>query len=361
MSQEAPSGDEPELTARAADPSTSQAELHQLCASRPELRPIIAENPNAYPQLLEWMGNLNDPDVDAALARRAEAGPTRPQSVDGAESARTPPEPTEEFGAVQQPRSEPAHTAQEPPSDFDHQVYRAPAAAAPSSPYYSQQPVYAQQPYTGYPPPGYVGTAAAHAEPAAEPRRRRGGGACAIVFLLALITVGALVASYFLLFGNPLSSDDEPTAPAEQEEEVDTTSPGGSPSPTEESTDEAEEDEQTRPAPDDARDITAFSAPSDNIHCTLSDSDVTCTIDEHFFDAPSGCQDTVTVRVGRDGSAETACDESVDSQGEDLDYGQTTGNDDFACEATQTYFECWSQQTGNGFQLAREYYDLYDY
>lgn len=369
MSQDAQRGGQPDLAARAASANTSQNELHQLAASQPELRPLIAENPNAYPQLVEWLGGLNDPEVDAALARRGEAGQTRPLNADDAVSASTPPDPTEEFGAVQQPRSEPAPAPSQAPSEFDQQVYGTPAAAH-SAPNHTQQPVYAQSPRSAYPPQGYEYTPATHAEPQAQPRRRRGGG-CAIILLLALITAAALAASYFLLFGNPLSSDEDTSPPTEQQQNAgpdedqaqdEPAPPEDSPSPTEDAAEEeTDEDEQARPAPEDAQDLTAFSAPSDNIHCTLSDSDVMCTIEEHMFDTPSGCDDAVTVRVGSDGSAETACDENVGAQGENLDYGQTTGNDDFACEATQTHFECWSQQSGNGFQLAREYYELYDY
>lgn len=371
MSQDAQRGGESDPASRAADPSTSQAELHQLCAARPELRPVIAENPNAYPQLLEWLGRLGDPEVDAALARRGEDGQTSPLPDPGAETAGSAQEQTQEFGAVQQPPSTPGHAAPPEPSDFDQQVYGAPAASAHSGQDYTQPPVYAHQPHPGYPPPGYAYTPAASAEPDTEPRRRRGGGGCAIVFVLALITAAALVASYFLLFGNPLATDDDADPGAEQQEEVtpedeqqgETASPEDAASPTEDTDDEedTDEDAQARPAPDDALDITAFSAPSGNIHCTLSDDQALCTVDEHFFDAPSGCDEAVTVRVGADGAAETACDESIESQGQELNYGQITGNGDFACEATQTHFECWSQQTGNGFQLAREYYELYDY
>lgn len=198
------------------------------------------------------------------------------------------------------------------------------------------------------------------------------------MLLLGLITLAALAVSYFLLFGNPLANDDDAAAPTEQQEiapqeeppaedqqdpeqnEEDQDSPEGSPSPTQDE-DDADEDEQARPAPDDALSITSFSAPSDNIHCTLSEDEVTCTIDEYFFDAPEDCEGAVTLRVSQDGTAQTACDEGVSSQGENLDYGQSTGSDDFACEATEAHFECWSQQTGNGFQVAREYYSLYDY
>lgn len=406
MSHGAQGGDGPDLASLAADPSTSHAELHQLAAERPDLRALIAENPHTYPQLVEWLRSLNDPDINAALSRRdndatqhistaaAESAPpsdsadqpqqTRALPTSGAPTAHTPPEPTQEFGAVRQPRSEPEPSPTPAASDFDQRVYGTQPAAAgpayageyPQSPGYNPQPSYPQPPY-GYHQQGYAPAAPIYDQPQEQPAPRRRGGGCAIVLLLALLTLAALAATYFLLFGNPLASDDDAAAPTEQQEDPapeeeqpaeDQQSPGdaedatpeGSPSPTQDE-DDPDDDQQARPGPDDALNITAFSAPSDNIHCTLGEDDVTCTIDEYFFDAPSGCEEAVTVRVSRDGAAETACDESLSSQGESLDYGQSTGNDDFVCEATETYFECWSQQTGNGFQLAREYYTLYDY
>ena len=395
MSHRALGGDGQDLAARAADPSTSQTELHQLAADRPDLRPLIAENPNTYPQLLQWLGSLNDAEIDAALGRRdggstgslpAAEEPTRPLgSEDHSQqtralppvapgSARTPPEPTEEFGAVRQPPSEP-----EPTSAFDRHVYGTDAApAGPSYPAgppqshgfgYGQPHAYAQPPYTGH-PHDYAPSTPIYDQPQEHrrpPRRSRGGG-CAIVLLLALLTAAALAASYFLLFGSPLGGKEDDSAPTEQqedippaEEETGQDAPEESPSPAQEDEEEADDDEPARPAPQDALGITSFSAPSDNIHCVLGEEDVTCTIDEYFFDAPEDCDEAVTVRVGREGSAQTACGENLSSQGENLDYGQSTGNEDFVCEATETHFECWSQQTGNGFQLAREYYSLYDY
>ena len=58
-----------QLAARAASPATSQADLYQLVSNYPQLRPVVAANPNAYPQLLEWLANLKDPQINAGLAR----------------------------------------------------------------------------------------------------------------------------------------------------------------------------------------------------------------------------------------------------------------------------------------------------
>jgi hypothetical protein len=55
---------------RASDPSISQAELADLVQNHPQARAAAAGNPQAYPGMLEWLGQLGDPEVDAALARR---------------------------------------------------------------------------------------------------------------------------------------------------------------------------------------------------------------------------------------------------------------------------------------------------
>lgn len=377
MSQGDHRGQGPDIAARAADPHTSQTELHQIAASRPDLRAVIAANPNAYPQLLEWLRGLHDPQIDAALAGRQRRSaedvgpgdqPTRPV-VSEPESQRTQalpatstasrepsPEQTEEFGAVQHPSH---HEAAEhaPVSDFDQQVYGSPAAAG--APAVTRGAVYAdyQQPVQAQP-----------LYPAPEsPRPRRKGGGCAVVLLLALVTLAALVGSYVFLFGNPLASSDVSDQGAAESEPAETEESDSeeaeedqeAPSPPEDAGDD-EEEEPVRPAPENALSIASFSAPSDNIHCTLGEDEVLCTIDEHFFEAPSDCQENVTLRVSRDGTAETACDQRIGSQGTSLDYGEVTADEDFACESTESHFECWSQQTGHGFELAREYYSLND-
>lgn len=61
--------------AQAADPATPLQLLADIAAQRPDLRAIVAANPAAYPALLEWLGSLGDPAVDAALRGRAEASP----------------------------------------------------------------------------------------------------------------------------------------------------------------------------------------------------------------------------------------------------------------------------------------------
>jgi len=76
-----------ELVARAQDPNAELETLHQLAQNYPGLRPYIAANPRTYPALLEWLGTLGDPAVDAALASRG----SHPQSAPSAQSSQSAP------------------------------------------------------------------------------------------------------------------------------------------------------------------------------------------------------------------------------------------------------------------------------
>ncbi len=327
----------PDPAAQAADPNTSHAELYELVRARPDLRPVVAENPSTYPALLEWLDGLGDPEVDAALARRRGTGLEQPTAVLPVESR----------------------------SEFDQQVFGSTAGYAAT-----QQPAYAYDdsnaPYTHegvYDP-----------EEDAAPRRRR-GGAGVLVFLLALLTVGALAATYFLLMGNPFENDDAPAAgdpPVESVEEEDAEGPEEAPAPEDDAEEspapeddgeeeEGQQDNETdfeRPAPDDALSITEFSSPTGNITCQLNEGDVLCSLANFEFDAPEDCDNRVTFRVSDAGSATIDCSSSVASPGQQLQYGEVTGNEDFACEANEFFFECWSQRTGEGFEIAREYYEF---
>ncbi|GAB4083647.1 hypothetical protein GCM10028784_02770 [Myceligenerans cantabricum] len=69
-------GGEPQRQSRgwtpgvALDPRTSLADLAVIVQEAPHLRPHVARNPSTYPALLDWLGALGDPDVDAALRAR---------------------------------------------------------------------------------------------------------------------------------------------------------------------------------------------------------------------------------------------------------------------------------------------------
>lgn len=59
-----------EFAAIAADPHTDWDTLHWIAEKYPELRPAVAENPATYPELLDALRAIGDPEIDSALARR---------------------------------------------------------------------------------------------------------------------------------------------------------------------------------------------------------------------------------------------------------------------------------------------------
>lgn len=78
---------------QAASGLTPGSVLAQIAAERPDLRPYLAVNPAAYPELLQWLARLGDPEVDAALAYRAAQ----------ARAAVKPPVPPVAMGGLAQP------------------------------------------------------------------------------------------------------------------------------------------------------------------------------------------------------------------------------------------------------------------
>lgn len=339
--------------ARAADPNTPQVQLHMLAGDHPELRPLIAENPNTYPELLQWLAELGDPAVDAALARRSAGA--------GSE--------TTEFSAVRDDHTQryPSDAAQDPAAQDYDQPY-----AQPSQPSYPQS-----QSRTGYYPAAPAGPApweapgapSSFVEPGPEPRRR-GGGVCAILFLILLILGAGAVAAYFLFFNGPLSGDEDPAqetsvseeAAQEQTEEqgqADEEAPATEDGATEEpeAADATEDPETVRPAPEGAQEIPAFTAPSGNINCALGEDELECSILDYSFETPQDCEGPARLTVGAE-DAQLGCGSTEGANSATLQYGQSASNGRFACVSSESGFECWNTETGNGFFMARESYQL---
>ena len=66
------SADQYSADSYAASAAQQQPAQDQYTAAQyaPELRPCIARNPSTYPALVDWLAQLNDPAVNAALATR---------------------------------------------------------------------------------------------------------------------------------------------------------------------------------------------------------------------------------------------------------------------------------------------------
>src|SRR5690625_2492190 len=101
--------------AQASDPGTEPAVLGEIATHRPDLRPAIAGNPTAYPDLLDWLANLNDPAVNAALAARSQSATGPVPAQQPASEAPTAQQPAVDATQVQQPVASQQAPAQQAP------------------------------------------------------------------------------------------------------------------------------------------------------------------------------------------------------------------------------------------------------
>ncbi|MDU0349706.1 hypothetical protein [Actinomyces sp. MRS3W] len=360
-----------DLVARASDPNAELSTLHELANNYPGLRPYIAENPRTYPALLEWLGTLGDPAVDAALARRNAAATTQALSLEQAQAAASgAAAPTQALSqsAITQaagPDRRPIMERRQSVSDGAAPTVAYPSAQATAGypqQSYPQQTTYPQaQPTAQAQPPAAEQGIFGVGTPESEERQHNGNRWLWVLGCIALVLVVALVVWF-------LTSDTDRTttsAPASDTVEAPATqAPATTPAPTEASptpsptpTPTASQN-LTAPAPDDALEMNAFTAPSGNISCVLSEDSVSCTINEHdFVPADASCNNSkdqaFTVSVGSEGEAQGSCGTSFTSTGASLNYGASAKNDTFACTSSESGIECWSQVSGQGFSLSR--------
>ena len=363
-----------DLVAAASDPNTDLTKLHELANNYPGLRPYIATNPRTYPALLEWLGTLGDPAVDAALARRY--GPAQPLTTapaDGSTQILAP----GQIGA-HSPQSSPQRQSlaetqrQQPVPEYAQQTQTIQQTQyqQPARPEYAQQTQTVQQtqyqqpvqpeyaPVVQSAPEGVFGVGEL-AEEEAGPRPTLWLwilGAVAIVAVVAVVV-------WFVLSnhgGGDDSATEDPAPTAAQSEAPKTDNPSKKPSPSASPTPSPTPTQKiTAPAPANAVEMSAFTAPSGNITCTLGDDSVTCTIKEHnFTPTDASCRNSanspVTWTVKKDGSATSSCGGSFSSSGAQLQYGSAAKNSSFACTSSEDGIECWSQVTGQGFKMSRD-------
>ena len=89
---------------QAADPGTSMQDMARIAAERPDLWASLAANPSLYPDLREWLSQIDDPAVKEALSasaqQAAEQAPAEAEPVEAAEEeAPTEDEPSVEAEA----------------------------------------------------------------------------------------------------------------------------------------------------------------------------------------------------------------------------------------------------------------------
>ncbi len=150
--------DPDDLAALASDPRTDWEMLHWIAEHHAQLRPAVAANPGAYAELVEALGQLGDPAIDAAIAQRpdvaegrftahvaspAETDPlhqmwdphTDDIPVHQEETANLPAQPEHESGVPQEPvDSQEPGSPQESQTDRGPEILGVPAAASSAAP-----------------------------------------------------------------------------------------------------------------------------------------------------------------------------------------------------------------------------------
>jgi len=204
-----------EAVAALAARSASLADLREIVTRFPQLRPVVAAFPQTDQPLLEWLGSLRDPLIDAQLAKRSSsAGPTPPPApVDttvwaaaGEDSEATGPAtplssaPTTDSDSVFRPDEDEPTVSSEPPTQVEQTVVQpltqsypvGPGTAQPSYPASYEPSHQMPAPSPGYfatPPTPQAAWTVADQPPGAAHRKRRVLPAV-LITLLALAVVG---------------------------------------------------------------------------------------------------------------------------------------------------------------------------
>ncbi|MFN3005420.1 DUF6636 domain-containing protein [Mycolicibacterium wolinskyi] len=111
--------------------------------------------------------------------------------------------------------------------------------------------------------------------------------------------------------------------------------------------------------------FTHFTSPSRNIHCAMGESSVRCDITERDWSPPPRPADCrYDYGQGISFSAGTRPDfvcagDSAQGPGDTLAYGQAISAGPIRCESTEAGITCRDADSGHGFSLSREAYQIF--
>ncbi|WP_218221684.1 hypothetical protein [Nesterenkonia sp. Act20] len=136
MSTNTPDPDD--LAALASDPRTDWEMLHWIAEHHAQLRPAVAANPGAYAELVEALGQLGDPAIDAAIAQRPDvasgpfvASPAETDPLHQMWDPRTDDIPVHQEETANLPAQPVAEPVEEPLAEpHEPEILGVPAAAA---------------------------------------------------------------------------------------------------------------------------------------------------------------------------------------------------------------------------------------
>ena len=220
---------------QAADPGTSMQDMARIAAERPDLWASLAANPSLYPDLREWLGQVDDPAVKEARSASAQRAAERvPAGDESAEAPAAEEAPTDDASAAEEAPTDDAPAAEVEDVKADgaeaDSAQEAPTAEAVSAENASE-PVAAEAPTTEIavdsaqeaptaamgtppPPPPSAPTAAMGTPPppparAGGKRRRKKWVPIAAVLAVVLAVGGGTFAVYTYLTQRGAASPDE--------------------------------------------------------------------------------------------------------------------------------------------------------
>lgn len=352
-----PSASRPQrdLVAIASNPNTDLEILRTLAYEYPHLRPVIALNPSAYEGLLQWLGDLGDDNVNAALRQRKESGPVFPST-----NSEGGPANGNGDGAAETNGSDESDAGGEVESSDSADAAADGAGAADGADETEVISPVAGMPATHVPAransDAKVAAATATGTAGTQPDEKKNRSTPIIISILALVAVALVGLVIYFTTRSPASEDDLAATEATTQSEV-TEEATEAPTEPEETTEEPTEPELKYPAPDGTATIERIAAPSGNILCQLSKDAVTCTVLETNDGDAFGekySDGSVTVQATAEGVA-LSCDAKVSAEGmASVDYGNFGQFENFACGSQYNGVSCWNQETGKGLAVSRQ-------
>ncbi len=358
---------------QASNPATSAAELQRLAAEGGSVQLAVAQNPSAYPGLLQWIVDWGEPEAqDVAQQRLADATvlSSRGARPDQTDTLPSPPEQVDSsFAAADETvlagpsgpssfSSSPVPAGLPPPGSTAPQPASPPAgpSAAPAfgAPSNVQPPLFTPQ--TPAPAPALA-------------EKKQNNYLVYVIVGLAVVAVAAVVAVFWIFSGgkgeeqtagDPVLIQDGPAEEAESEEATvvelesrDTLDTSADEE--EEMVRNREEDTVRYPPPPGAYQLPEFASPTGNIVCEMYDGRTACTIDEKQWTEPGCSRGPVTAVLEGDDVLWECGRRPIASRGvPKLDYGEVSESETDACISTENGISCWNLRTGRSFAMARQ-------
>jgi hypothetical protein len=158
--------------------------------------------------------------------------------------------------------------------------------------------------------------------------------------------------------------DDEPTTVTETSTVTTESSTTSGEETSTESTTTA--DGETPEADVEVSDSAAFVSPTGNIGCFIDKTTVRCDIAERDWKAPKPPADCeldygqgIALTAGGTAALVCAGDTVLGSGGQELAYGQSIAAGLLRCESSEQGMTCRDIETGRGFSLSRQSYELF--